>query len=64
MDSSPGILTSNNSVSMSTSRPALHCATRTKVNMCFAHLKKNREKGERKRKGKKEKNQEKNGYEK
>jgi len=45
-DSSPGILACDTCerVPVSTSRLALHCAPRTKVNMCFAHLKKNREK--------------------
>ena len=45
--SSPGILTSNN-VPVRASHPALQCATRTKVNMCFAHGKKDKEKKERK----------------
>ena len=41
------IMTSN-SVPLRASHSALHCATRTKVNMCFAHGKKNKEKKERK----------------
>jgi len=62
------MLTSNNvPVSASRRRRALHRAIRTKVtkvNVCFVHVKKNREK-EKERKAKKtEKNQEKNRHEK